>query len=113
MPYWFWILLWVALCAVALLFVIFLGWRIFRAFMATLAEFEQAAAKFEPLAATAPDAPDAGGEALVPGIFLDPEEVRTDYAEGKYRRRQARRERRVARRQARGQRQSLRDIGLT
>ncbi|MCG2622148.1 hypothetical protein LVY72_09480 [Arthrobacter sp. I2-34] len=113
MPFWFWILLWVALCAVALLFVIFLGWRIFRAFMATLAEFEQAAAKFQPPPAAGPDAPDTGIEAFVPAVFLDPGQARADFTEGKDRRRQARRDRRVARRAARGQRQSLSDIGLT
>jgi len=111
MPFWFWILLWVALCAVSLLFVIFLGWRIFRAFIATLADFEQAAAKLERPAA--PEAAEAGTAVAIPGIFLDPEEVRRDYDAGKLQRRQARRERRVARRRARGQRQSLRDIGLT
>ncbi|NKX49665.1 hypothetical protein HER39_03540 [Arthrobacter deserti] len=111
MPFWFWILLWVALCALALLFVILLGWRIFRAFMATVAEFEQAAARF---AAPAPaDGRQPAAEPFVPGTFREPGQARADYEDGRLRRRDARRERRVARRAAGGQRQSLRDVGLT
>lgn len=113
MPFWFWILLWVALCAVALLFVIYLGWRIFRAVVATMAEFEAAAAKFAPPAPPARDRPQEPGEVFVPAVFVHPDRARAEYVEGKVRRRQARLERRVARRAARGQRQSLRDLGLT
>lgn len=112
MPFWFWILLWVALCALALLFVLFLGWRIFRAFMATLAEFERAAARLSPRAPS-PSAREPETGNFVPAVFQDPGQVRADYLDGKARRDQARRARRVARRAARGQRQSLRDLGLT
>ncbi|MFD1211532.1 hypothetical protein ACFQ36_05695 [Arthrobacter sp. GCM10027362] len=112
MPFWFWILLWVALCAVALLFIIFLGWRIFRAFMATLADLEAAAAKLTVTAAPSPAVPKDDGVSI-PAVFKDPERVRADYVEGKVRRREARRVRRVARRAARGQRQSVHDAGLT
>jgi hypothetical protein len=112
-PFWFWILLWVALCAVALLFVIFLGWRIFRAVMATMAEFEAAAAKFSPPAPPLQDGPQTASEVFVPAVFEHPDQARTEYVQGKARRQEARRARRVARRAARGQRQSLHDVGLT
>jgi hypothetical protein len=112
MSWWFWILLWVALCALALLFVVYLGFTLFRQVKATLHDFEAAAGKL----GSGFDTPVAGQTKLrtgVPGVFLDPAEAREIYVTGKAERREARRIRRVARRGARGQRQSLRDVRLS
>lgn len=111
MPLWFWILLWVALCALALVFIALLGWRLIRQFMRTLHEFEAAADRLgsglqaeQP--ATEPHEPELA-------IFADPEVLKEEFALGKAQRREQRRQRRVARRTARGQRQSLRDLRLS
>lgn len=113
MSWWFWILLWVALCALALLFVVYLGFRLFRQLKATLQDFEVAAGKL----GSGFNVPDNGQAAeprtIVPGVFLDPGEARELYVTGKAERREARRLKRVARRAARGQRQSLRDVRLS
>lgn len=118
MPLWFWILLWVALCALALIFIGLLGWRIFRQFMRTLREFESAANRLE----TATNRLGGGLQAEQqqaephrprPAIFADPAVLKEEYAAGKEQRREERRQRRVARRAARGQRQSLHDLRLS
>ncbi|HXF03714.1 MAG TPA: hypothetical protein VN601_12075 [Arthrobacter sp.] len=118
MPLWFWILLWVALCALALVFVALLGWRIFRQFMRTMREFEAAANRLETETNRL-----GGGLHVEPplaephqprlAIFADPAALKEEYAVGKEQRREERRQRRVARRAARGQRQSLRDLRLS
>ena len=113
MSWWFWILLWVALCALALLFVVYLGFRLFRQMKATLQDFGAAADKL----GSGFDVPDNGQAAeprtIVPGVFLDPADAREIYVMGKAERREARRLKRVAKRAARGQRQSLRDVRLS
>lgn len=113
MSWWFWILLWVALCALALLFVVYLGFRLFRQLKATLQDFDVAAGKL----GSGFDVPDNGQAAaprtIVPGVFLDPAEAREIYVTGKAERRESRRIARVARRAAKGQRQSLRDVRLS
>ncbi|MFT4469634.1 hypothetical protein ACMX2H_06935 [Arthrobacter sulfonylureivorans] len=111
MPLWFWILLWVALCALALVFIGLLGWRIFRQFMRTLREFESAADRLSSGLQSEP--PVAEPHQPRPALFADPAVLKEEYALGKEQRREQRRERRVARREARGQRQSLHDLRLS
>jgi hypothetical protein len=111
MPLWFWILLWVALCALALVFIGLLGWRIFRQFMRTLREFESAADRLG--SGLQVDPPPAEPHHPRPAIFADAAVLKDEYAVGKEQRREERRQRRVARRAARGQRQSLRDLRLS
>ncbi|TJY67586.1 HAMP domain-containing protein [Arthrobacter sp. CAU 1506] len=111
MPLWFWILLWVALCALALVFIALLGWRIFRQFMRTLREFESAADRLSNGLQAEP--PVAEPHQPRPALFADPAVLKEEYALGKEQRREQRRQRRVARREARGQRQSLHDLRLS
>jgi hypothetical protein len=111
MPLWFWILLWVALCALALVFIGLLGWRLFRQFMRTLREFESAADRLASGLQAEP--PVAEPHQPRPAILADPAVLKEEYALGKEQRREQRRQRRVARREARGQRQSLHDLRLS
>jgi hypothetical protein len=111
MPLWFWILLWVALCALAIIFMALLGWRIFRQFMRTLREFEAAADRLGSGLQAEP--PLAEPHHPRPAIFADPAALKEECAAGKEHRREERRQRRVARRAAQGQRQSLRDLRLS
>ena len=46
MPWWSWIVIWIALVALSLLFFGVLGVRLFRQFMATLKELGEAAERF-------------------------------------------------------------------
>ncbi|MBD1542671.1 hypothetical protein G9E11_10490 [Arthrobacter sp. IA7] len=116
MPWWSWILIWVALVSLSLLFFVLMGVRLFRQFMATVKELGEAGDKLTslPVAASAgaagPVAPDVAG--VSPGMapFASPHQVQHDYHASKEARREARRQRRVRRKTERGQPQSLRDI---
>lgn len=116
MPWWSWILLWVALIAVSLLCYVLLGIRLFRKIMATLRELSAAGAKLGQLPpAPEPreeDGDDAGTQQPLPGsaVFASPEQMRHDYFAAKASRRELRRQRRVKRKAERGQPQSLHDI---
>lgn len=115
MPWWSWIVIWVALVALALLFVVLMGLKVWRDGTKTLhavtavgdelsaywADRERAAAQKPTVVRTA-----------VPGaaVFATPEQMKDDYLAAKEERRFARLQRRVARRKERGQLQSLRDI---
>ena len=116
MPWWSWILLWVALIAVSLLCYLLLGIRLFRKVMATLRELSAAGAKLGHLPA-APEQPqdDGGTRRPVPGsaVFASPEQMRHDYFAAKASRRELRRQRRIKRKAERGQPQSLHDIELS
>ena len=112
MPWWFWILLWVALAALTLLFLILLGFRVFRGFMAVMHDAERAGTRLGEQWDRRTDvqsAPDTA-PAAVPGIFGDPHLLRTEYDDGKQARREDRRRRRVARRREHGQPVALRDL---
>jgi signal transduction histidine kinase len=111
MPLWFWILLWVALCALALVFIALLGWRLFRQFVRTLREFEAAADRLAGGLRT--EQQPADPHRPRPALFADAAVLKEDYVQGKERRREERRQRRFARRAGRGQRQSLRDLRLS
>ena len=113
MFWWMWIVLWVALLALSALFLLAVGFRVFRKAMATLGEFEEATARLEP----APDpafsgAAEAGGgrASRVPAVFSDPEEVREANREAKRLRQGRRREKRIRRRAEHRRPQLLHDL---
>ncbi|MGN7252443.1 hypothetical protein [Arthrobacter sp. SAFR-014] len=118
MPWWSWILIWVALVSLSLLFFVLMGVRLFRQFMATVKELGEAGDKLTSLPVAA--AASAGADPLpgpyavgvAPGMapFASPHQVQHDYRASKEARREARRQRRVRRKADRGQPQRLRDI---
>ncbi|WLQ06144.1 hypothetical protein [Arthrobacter oryzae] len=122
MPWWSWILIWIALVAVSLLFYVLLGIRLFRQFMATVRDLGAAGERFgAPLAnitdpapglGPAPDGEPDNGPRATPGsaVFASPMQMRHDYVASKSSRREERRRRRVQRKADRGQPQALRDI---
>lgn len=120
MPWWSWILIWIALVAVSLLFYVLLGIRLFRQFMATVKDLGAAGERFgAPLAniaapqpGPAPDGEQDAGRQALPGsaVFASPMQMRHDYLASKSSRREERRRRRVQRKADRGQPQALRDI---
>jgi hypothetical protein len=115
MPWWSWIVIWIALVALSLLFFVVLGVRLFRKFMTTTRELGDAAERLSRFP-SAPADPDAAGPAGgFPGgpdaaVFASPARVLHDYRAAKIARQEARRLRRVQRKADRGQPQSLRDI---
>ncbi|MDE8669599.1 hypothetical protein PY310_13530 [Pseudarthrobacter sp. H3Y2-7] len=117
MPWWSWILIWIALIAVSLLFYVLLGIRLYRQGMAVLKDLGAASSKLGHLA-VAPS-PATTGELqhstqVEPGaaVFASPARMRHDYDASKSSRREDRRQRRVQRKHDRGQPQSLRDLDL-
>jgi hypothetical protein len=114
MPWWSWILLWIALVAVSLLFYVLLGIRLFRQFMATLKDLGEAGEKlghFSP--AVPPVQPSRSAPPQGAAVFASPAQMRHDYHASKSARREDRRLRRVQRRTDRGQRQSFSDLDFT
>lgn len=114
MPWWSWIVIWIALVALSLLFFVVLGIRLFRSFMTTARELGDAAERFSrfppgPDPAATPGARPAPGSA----VFASPARMRHDHHDARLARREARRLRRVKRRADRGQPQSLRDIDFS
>ena len=121
MPWWSWIVIWIALVALSLLFFGVLGVRLFRQFMATVRDLEQAGDRFSTFPSVARDAGNADG---VPGhgsagfpdpgsaVFASPVQVGHEYRAAKLARREARRAQRVRRKQERGQPQRLHDINV-
>ena len=127
MPWWSWIVIWIALVALSLLFFGVLGLRLFRQATTTLSELGEAADRFSTLPAPASPAGTTGTGATagasdpagadeplrpVPGgaIFASPARMRHDYHASKLARQNARRLRRIQRKKDRGQPQALRDI---
>jgi hypothetical protein len=115
MPWWSWILIWVALVAVSLLLYVLLGIRLFRQFMATLKDLGAAGEKlgqFGPLehhvAGRDPSKPHPGS-----AVFASPAVMRHDYEASKSFRREERRLKRVQRKTDRGQPQALGDLDFT
>lgn len=114
MPWWSWILIWIALVAVSLLFYVLLGIRLYRQAMAALKDLGAAGAKLGHLV------PAAGGDYRPPAaaasdaaVFASPAQMRHDYDASKASRKEARRQRRVQRKRDRGQPQALRDLDLS
>jgi hypothetical protein len=128
MPWWSWIVIWIALVALSLLFFGVLGFRLFRQATTTLSELGEAADRFSTLpspagtgtgsaagsTATGAGDPGSADEALRPApgdaIFASPARMRHDYHASKLARQNARRLRRIQRKKDRGQPQALRDI---
>ncbi|MEO5780301.1 MULTISPECIES: hypothetical protein [Arthrobacter] len=129
MPWWSWILIWIALVSLSLLFFVVLGVRLFRQFMTTVKELGEAGDRFSrpahvPVSGPAADAPVSAGEVHgagqdvikpAPGtaVFALPEQMRHDYRASKQARREDRRLRRIQRKRDRGQPQSLRDTDFS
>ncbi|HSL36120.1 MAG TPA: hypothetical protein VK883_04765 [Arthrobacter sp.] len=124
MPWWSWIVIWIALVALSLLFFVVLGARLFRKFMATAKELGEAGERFSTLpAAAAPSADSGDGPADGPdaeppakpgsAVFASPVHMGHDYRAAKAARQEARRRRRVQRKLDRGQPQRLHDIELS
>ncbi|ASN20426.1 hypothetical protein [Arthrobacter sp. YN] len=113
MPWWFWILLWIALIALSLLLHLTLGYRLFRKFMSTVHELGDAGKRFSNLSPVA-ETSDVETSENRPGpgsaIFASPDQMRHDYLTAKAFRQEVRRQRRVRRKAERGQPQSLHDI---
>ncbi|MDQ4491382.1 hypothetical protein RBS60_14370 [Sinomonas sp. ASV486] len=122
MPWWSWILIWVALGACTLLVLLLGGIYLFRKGVAVMRGAGEALDQVAARPARTATADDAALAALAPAlagpwapgsaVFADPAQMRREYEEGRERRRLARRDRRVARRRERGQMQSLSDLGL-
>ena len=131
MPWWSWIVIWIALVALSLLFFVVLGVRLYRKLMATVRELGEAGARFSTfpsgpatlgsadvhLAHVGSDGDEAGdgsGPRAAPGsaVFASPVQMGHDYGASKSARQEARRRRRVQRKLDRGQPQRLHDIEL-
>jgi hypothetical protein len=121
MPWWSWIVIWVALIALSLLYVALLGFRLWRGFRATMQTFESTTETLEQYASKRREllehpesskAVDGDPQQAGRAVFAEPEEMRDAYTAGKETRIADRRRRRVERRSLRGQRQSLRDLEL-
>lgn len=114
MPWWSWILLWVSLVALALLFYVLMGIRLFRQFMATMADLSTAGERLGRLEPLDPETEVADPGAAPPGsaVFASPAAMRHDYEASKAVRTDARRQRRVQRKTDRGQPQRLKDLDL-
>jgi len=121
MPWWSWIVIWIALVALSLLFFVVLGVRLFRKFMATVKELGEAGDRFSSFPSAPPAAGDTAGPAPAgdgnvpppePGsaVFASPVQMGHDYRAAKLARQEARRVRRVQRKLDRGQPQRLHDI---
>jgi hypothetical protein len=122
MPWWSWIVIWIALVALSLLFFVVLGARLFRQFMATVKELDAAGERlsaFPPAPGHAENAGPGGdgtaagsGPLPEPGsaVFASPVQMGHDYRASKRARLEARRQRRIQRKTDRGQPQRLRDI---
>lgn len=115
MPWWSWILLWLALIAVSLLSYVLLGIRLFRKFMAMVHELSAAGERLGRPMPLPERADDGGAPAKVFGaaVFASPEQMRHDYVTAKASRREVRRQKRVKRKAERGQPQSLHDIDFS
>ncbi|WP_461190210.1 hypothetical protein [Arthrobacter sp. Z4-13] len=115
MPWWFWILIWVALVALSLLLYVILGIGLFRQFMATLKDLGAAGEKLGqlgPMEQTAMD-PDPAKPHPGSAVFASPTVMRHDYEASKSSRREERRLKRVQRKTDRGQPQALGDLDFT
>lgn len=107
MEWWTWIILWVALAALALLFLGFLAWRLFRGFTALMDEAGRASELMAPnIAGSDGENPKQASLA----VFKEPADVRAENALATRARKWRRLERRVRLRSLRGQPQLLRDL---
>ncbi len=118
MPWWSWIVIWIALIALSLLYMLLLGIRTWRGFSATVDAFHHASEELARYRAGAEQKPSAEARSparsRLPGwaVFASPEQMKDDYTAAKTERVSRRRRVRVARRSERGQLQSWHDIEL-
>ncbi|MEZ2391568.1 hypothetical protein AB6813_18855 [bacterium RCC_150] len=113
MPWWSWILLWVALIATSLLCYVLLGIRLFRKFMATMHDLSAAGEQLgrrPHFSGSVHNDGEKSPNVFGAAIFASPEQMRHDYVTAKASRQEARRQKRVRRKAERGQPQSLHDI---
>ncbi|MBG6190115.1 hypothetical protein IWX64_001051 [Arthrobacter sp. CAN_A212] len=110
MPWWTWIVIWVALLALTLLVLVALGYYLFRKVKALLKEVEHAGEVLDRSTTPAASLDEVVREPVPLAVFRDPADVRDERAAGKALRVAARRERRVHRRVNRSQPVSLRDL---
>ena len=129
MPWWSWIVIWIALVALSLLFFVVLGVRLYRQFLAAAKELGEAGERFSTfpsgsgtsgsadvhvgrVGSDGDGAVDGTGPLAEPGsaVFASPVQMRHDYRASKFARQEARRLRRIQRKTDRGQPQRLRDI---
>lgn len=115
MPWWSWILIWIALIALSLLFYVLLGIRLYRQFMATVKDLGAAGAKLGRLGPVVlPEEPVDPSRAVAgSAVFASPAAMRHDYEASKSARREERRRRRVQRKKDRGQPQAFGDLDFT
>ncbi|WP_285243016.1 hypothetical protein [Pseudarthrobacter sp. fls2-241-R2A-127] len=115
MPWWSWILIWIALVAVSLLFYVLLGIRLYRQFMTTVKDLGDASARLASLGPAALPEEATDPSRVTPGsaVFASPAVMRHDYEASKSARREERRRRRVQRKKDRGQPQALGDLDFT
>ena len=132
MPWWSWIVIWIALVALSLLFFVVLGVWLFRKFTATLKELGEAGQRFSTFPAgpgtvgsaavhlgridsDGDDAGDGSGPRAEPGsaVFASPVQMGHEYRASKFTRQETRRQRRVQRKRDRRQPQRLHDIELS
>ncbi|GAA2197131.1 hypothetical protein [Sinomonas flava] len=117
MPWWSWVLIWVALSACTVTFLVLAGVYLVRKGLALMRDASAALGEIaeRPPAAEGPAHDhEASPSRRAPGsaVFADPDLMRREYEEGRELRRLSRRDRRVERRRLRGQPQSLHDLGL-
>lgn len=113
MLWWMWIVLWVALIAVSLIFLVVVGFRVFRRGMRTVGEFGEALDRLEMNVPSGGDAVEhhSGLPGIpVPAVFSTPGDVRTARELAKTRRTDNRRSSRIRKRADRRQPQLLRDM---
>ncbi|MFC3299184.1 Uncharacterised protein [Arthrobacter agilis] len=113
MLWWMWIVLWVAVVAVSAIFLVVVGYRVFRRGMRTLGEFGEAMDRLEvnvPPSAGAARTPSTLTGIPIPAVFSAPEDVRGARELAATRRRDDRRSRRVRTRDRLGQPQLLQDM---
>ncbi|MHC6230894.1 hypothetical protein ACX5I6_14900 [Arthrobacter sp. MMS24-T111] len=115
MPWWSWILIWIALVAVSLLFYVLLGIRLYRQFMATVRDLSDAAVRLGSLGPAGLPEEHSAPSGVAPGsaVFASPAVMRHDYEASKSARQEERRRRRVQRKKDRGQPQALGDLDFT
>ncbi|TDK28025.1 hypothetical protein E2F48_02680 [Arthrobacter crusticola] len=112
MSWWMWLVLWIALVAVSALFLLAVGFRMFRKAMATLDEFGEASSLLDaapPAHASGAAVVEASGSP-VPAVFAQPAQVRQANHEARLLRQGRRRERRIRRRAENRRPQLLRDL---
>jgi hypothetical protein len=112
MSWWMWLVLWIALVAVSALFLLAVGFRVFRKAMGTLDEFGKASSLLDAVPAARPSGPVVGeaSDSPVPAVFAQPAQVRRANHEARLLRQGRRRERRIRRRAENRRPQLLRDL---